>query len=104
MCDGGGHVWLGACSTGCAWQGDVWPGGHAWQRGVRDGAHAWRGGGGGMRGRRDGHCSGRYASYLNAFLMNLYLERMGKPKQGFSLCNLITAVIYWARLQTRVLT
>ena len=61
-------------------------------------------GGGGMRGRRDGHCSGRYASYLNAFLLNLYLERMGKPKQGFSLCNLITAVIYRARLQTRVLT
>ena len=24
---------------------------------------------GGMRGRRDGHCSGRYASYWNAFLL-----------------------------------
>ena len=24
--------------------------------------------GGGVRGRRDGHCSGRYASYWNAFL------------------------------------
>ena len=25
--------------------------------------------GGGMRGRRDGHCNGRYASYWNAFLL-----------------------------------
>ena len=74
--------------------------GHAWQGGV------WRGTCmlGGMRGRRDGHYSGRYTSYLNAFLLNLYLERIGKPKQGFSLCNLITAVIYRARLQTRILT
>ena len=53
-------------------------GGHAWQEAcvVGGGMH----GGGGMRGRRDGHCNGRYASYLNAFLLNLYLERMGKPK------------------------
>ena len=36
-------------------------GGHAWQgRGVH--------GKGNVRGRRDGHCSGRYASYWNAFL------------------------------------
>ena len=28
-------------------------------------------GGGGVRGRRDGHCSGRYASYWNAFLFPL---------------------------------
>ena len=27
--------------------------------------------GGGMRGRRDGLCSGRYASYWNAFLLNI---------------------------------
>ena len=27
-------------------------------------------GGGGVHGRRDGHCSGRYASYWNAFLLN----------------------------------
>ena len=39
------------------------------------GRHAWHGGGvcvarggGGVRGRREGHCSGRYASYWNAFL------------------------------------
>ena len=25
---------------------------------------------GGVHGRRDGHCSGRYASYWNAFLLN----------------------------------
>ena len=31
---------------------------------------ARRGGGEGLlRGRRDGHCSGRYASYWNAFLL-----------------------------------
>ena len=44
--------------------------GHAWQ-GVcmAEGGHAWQGGmcGGGMHGRRDGHWSGRYASYWNAF-------------------------------------
>ena len=28
---------------------------------------AWRGGG--LRDRRDSHCSGRYASYWNAFLL-----------------------------------
>ena len=33
-------------------------------------AGGMRGGGGGMRGRRDGHCSGRYASHWNAFLLN----------------------------------
>ena len=27
-------------------------------------------GGGGVRGRRDGQCSGRYASYWNAYLFN----------------------------------
>ena len=28
--------------------------------------HVWQGD---VRGRRDGHCSGRYASYWNAFLL-----------------------------------
>ena len=28
--------------------------------------------GGGVHGRRDGHCSGRYASYWNAFLLHCY--------------------------------
>ena len=36
-------------------------GGCAWQRGVR--------------GRRDGHCSGRYASYWNAFLLLICLYK-----------------------------
>ena len=44
VCVVGGHVWQGACMAG-GMQG----------RGC-------------MRGRRDGHCSGRYASYRNAFL------------------------------------
>ena len=38
------------------------------------GGHAWQGGGmhgrgEGVRGRRDGHWSGRYASYWNGFLL-----------------------------------
>ena len=57
------------CDRGHAWQGDVrqgmctgdMHGGDAWQEGVCMV--------GGMRGRRDGHCSGRYASYWNAFLL-----------------------------------
>ena len=32
----------------------------------RWGGHAWQGG---IRGRRNGHCSGRYASYWNALLL-----------------------------------
>ena len=37
---------------------------------------AWQGGmhGGGVRGRRDGHCSGQYASYLDAFLLSKLFE------------------------------
>ena len=64
------------CGGGCAWQG-----GHAWQGvvgGMRGrgacmaggtcmaGGCAWQGA---MCGRRNGHCSGRYASYWNAFLL-----------------------------------
>ena len=45
---------------------------HAWQGAcVARGRRAWQVGAcvaGGMRGRRDGHCSRRYASYWNAFL------------------------------------
>ena len=53
-------------------------GGSAWQGGVRGwgmhgrGAHVWRGGGG-VHGRRDGHCNGRHASYWNAFLLRVIL-------------------------------
>ena len=79
---GGMHGW------GCAWQGGscgggvcdqgvcVWSEGmHGWGCALRGGmhggdvhdrGHAWQGG---MRGRRDGHCSRRYASYWNAFLL-----------------------------------
>ena len=65
-CMARGHVWLGdmcgrgACMAGgCAWQGVCMAGG------VCGGVH-----GRGVCGRRDGHCSGRYASYWNAFLLN----------------------------------
>ena len=33
------------------------------------GGHAWQGG---MHGKRDGHCSRRYASYWNAFLSEMF--------------------------------
>ena len=50
--------------------GDVRSGGHVWQGGcVAGGMH-----GGGVRGRRDGHCSGQYASYLDAFLLSKLFE------------------------------
>ena len=57
--------------------------GHAWQRGAYSA--------GGMRGRRDGQCSGRYASYWNAFLLNVecdagdgysYVGRVSKTNTG----------------------
>ena len=61
-----------------AWQGNVhgWgvAGGHAWQGTcvAGGGVHGMHGGvtcmAGGMRRGRDSHCSGRYASYWNAFL------------------------------------
>ena len=45
-----GHAWWGACVAGGCVMG------------------ACVVGGGGVRGRREGHCSGRYASYWNVFL------------------------------------
>ena len=45
---GGMYGWGGMCG-----------GGHVWHRGMH---------GGGVHGRRDSHCSRRYASYWNAFL------------------------------------
>ena len=67
---------------GCAWQR-----GHKWQGVcVAEGAcvveacmagggmHVWWGGG--THGRRDGHCSGRYVSYWNAFLLHLRLVEL----------------------------
>ena len=46
---GRGHMWWGACMAG-------------WHVGQ------------GMCGRRDGHCSRRYASYWNEFLLRAYLH------------------------------
>ena len=74
------HAW-GACvarggacmAGGCSWWGGhVWQGGHAWWGwgGVHSRGHAWQGD---MHGRRDGHCSERYASYWNAFLFKAVL-------------------------------
>ena len=59
---------------------------------VHGGGRAWRSGvcmaGGGLRGRRDGHCSGRYASYWNAFLLfsNVYwdVDVMATGSETFS--------------------
>ena len=51
-------------------------------------------GGGSVRGRRDGHCIGRYAPYWNAFLLeicsmriagNLAVSETGRT--GISRCN-----------------
>ena len=53
MC-GRGHAWQGACMVGVG----VWWG-HAWQKVCMAR---------GMHRRRDGHCSGLYPSYWNAFL------------------------------------
>ena len=86
---GGGHVCGGMHGRGCAWQGMCMAegvhgmghgrgmhgrgvcgggacvaGGHAWQ------GHVWWGG---VLGRRDGHCSERYASYWNALLLWKFL-------------------------------
>ena len=54
-----GHAWQGACVAGGMY--GKW--GHASQGMC---VVVWS-----MHGRRDGHCSGRYASYWNAFLFIL---------------------------------
>ena len=78
----GGHVWQretsmekGACvASWCAWWGACIAGAHAWQWGMHGSVHgkgcAWQGC---VHGRREAHCCKRYASYLNAFLLNLFL-------------------------------
>ena len=70
-CVAGRHAWQGgmrgreACMAGgmCA-------GGHVWQGVCMAGGMDGRGG---LHGRRDGQCSGQYASYWNAFL---YLKKI----------------------------
>ena len=54
---------------GYAWQGVYMAGACVVGEGGRE--HAWQGGGG-MHGWRDSHCSRRYASYWNAFLLIFY--------------------------------
>ena len=66
VCPCGGHVWQGACVAG----GHVWWG-CVWQV-------ACMAGGCGVRGRRDGHCSGRYAFLFNAFLFNMNILILGQ--------------------------
>ena len=43
------------------------------------------GGGGVVHGRRDGHCSGRYASYCNAFLFYVLFEIVENKKGTISM-------------------
>ena len=72
MCGKGGMHGKGACVGGACMVGGMHGGG------MHGGGHAWQGGracmagematAGGMCGRRDGHCSERYASYWNAYL------------------------------------
>ena len=55
-------------AEGCAWQGGMCGG-----RGMHGGAVCMAGGcmAGSVYGRRDGHCSRRYASNCNAFLLDI---------------------------------
>ena len=52
---------------GCSWQRGACVAG-----GMHGGGGAWRGGGR-VRGRRDDHCIGRYASYWNALFSSFFL-------------------------------
>ena len=60
----------------------VW-GGRAWQGqgACMAGGHAWQGAG--VRGRRDGHYSGRYASYWNAFLLEIFVQNFVECMANF---------------------
>ena len=64
---GGWHEWWGWH----AWQGSIHGRGVVWQGHVLQGV--CMAGRGGLRGRRDSHCSGLYASYWNVFL---YLKKI----------------------------
>ena len=63
MCGGWGMRGRGVCMVGVCM--------HGWGACVV-GRHVWQGVA--MHGRRDGHCSGRYASYWNAFLFCIPLK------------------------------
>ena len=64
----------GIMAGGHAWQGVMHGRGRAWQRDMHGRGCAWRGGG--MRGRTDGHCSGQYASYWNAFVYSYMFTKL----------------------------
>ena len=91
----GGHAWWGACVEGGTYMagwGACVEGGHAWQAGDVHGGIMH--GVGGVCGRKNGNCSGRYASYWNAFLLNIF-SNFGAVKfrmhvsSSFSNCNVI---------------
>ena len=62
---GGVHGKGGMHGRGCAWQGVCMAGGVHGKGGMHGKGACIAGG---IHGRRDGNCSGRYASYWNAFL------------------------------------
>ena len=76
MC-GRGHAWQGVCMAGgmhgrgVCMAGGMCGGGHAWWGDAWQGGHVWQGG---MCGRKNGNCRGRYASYWNAFLFDKSLS------------------------------
>ena len=71
FCPLGGHAWQGGMHGGGMPGGGVHGRGHAWQGGVCSGGTCMAGG---VRGRKNDNCSGRYASYWNAFLFGVSSE------------------------------
>ena len=70
VCMAGGMCGSGTCMAGgMHGRGYAWRGRHAWQ-----GGHVWGVPGGGVHGRKNGNCSGWYASYWNAFLFWIILD------------------------------
>ena len=85
VCMAWGHAWQRVCmavgasmAEGMHGRGASMAWGHAWWGVCMAGGHAWQGGMhdrrvcvvGSVCGRGDSHCSGRYASYWNAFLFS----------------------------------
>ena len=91
MC--GGVFVAGACVVEACMAGACVVGGHVWQGVCVVGSVCGRGG---MRGRRDGHCSGRYASYWNAFLLHLG-GHLQFSSGGWKRTHRVTQWIYFRR-------
>ena len=71
----GRHAWQEGAWQGVCMAGDMRGRGACMAGGMHGGGgHAWQGG---VHGRRDGHCSDRYASYWNAFLLACDFGRKG---------------------------